>query len=175
MSTPVRIPSIIGYVEHDIEDFAGEVAGILLQYVDADESMHFLCRPMDEGIEAPHEERKNKWNQHINQTVKWFHEHNLIWGDAKADNVLIDGQDNAWLIDFGGGFTPGWVDEKKRNSAAGDLQGLERIAAFLAGQDIQDEDPFASGQIDDEVEGDVFEVDQIHTVVDDSPARQHYK
>ena len=136
-SAAVRIPSIIGYVEHNNKEMAGELAAILLQHIDADESMYFLCRPVDEGAEVPNAERKNKWKQQIIQMVKWLHDHDFIWGDVKADNVLIDGQDNAWLIDFGG-FTPGWVDEKKENSVAGDLQGVERIIAFLKGEDVQD-------------------------------------
>lgn len=26
----------------------------------------------------------------------------IVWGDGKAENVLIDINDNAWIIDFGG-------------------------------------------------------------------------
>ncbi|TKW55962.1 hypothetical protein CTA1_5149 [Colletotrichum tanaceti] len=31
----------------------------------------------------------------------------IIWGDVKAENVLIDSDDNAWIIDFRGNYTYG--------------------------------------------------------------------
>lgn len=55
---------------------------------------------------------RRKWFDSMVQTVKILHSNNIIWGDVKADNVVIDRQQNAWLIDFGGGVTWGWVDEE---------------------------------------------------------------
>ena len=60
-----------------------------------------------------------------------FHSHNIIWGDAKAANVLIDADEDAYLIDFGGGYTDGWVEKEKSNSTEGDLQGLANIKRYL--------------------------------------------
>lgn len=54
-----------------------------------------------------------------------------VLGDVKPDNVLIDTQDDAYIIDFGGGYTRGWVDKELANTAEGDLQGLQRISEFL--------------------------------------------
>lgn len=48
-------------------------------------------------------------------------------GDVKPDNVLIDSKDNTWLIDFGGGFNSGYVDENVIETVEGDLQGVSRI------------------------------------------------
>jgi hypothetical protein len=31
-------------------------------------------------------------------------------GDAKPDNVVVDADDNAWALDFGGGGIPGWLE-----------------------------------------------------------------
>ncbi|KAJ2905282.1 hypothetical protein MKZ38_005795 [Zalerion maritima] len=31
----------------------------------------------------------------------------VIWGDGKTSNVIVDEEDDAWLIDFAGGFTEG--------------------------------------------------------------------
>jgi hypothetical protein len=36
------------------------------------------------------------------------------------------------LIDFGGGYTNGWVDKEMSNSMEGDLQGLEQIVQYLS-------------------------------------------
>lgn len=60
----------------------------------------------------------------IPHTLKQLHSHGLIWGDAKAANVLIDVKEDACLVDFGGRYTEGWVEQGKPNSSEGDLHGL---------------------------------------------------
>lgn len=37
------------------------------------------------------------------ETIEKLHKVGVVWGDAKADNILIDKNDDAWEIDFGGG------------------------------------------------------------------------
>ncbi len=49
-----------------------------------------------------------------------MHSKGLIWGDGKASNIIMDEEDDAWLIDFGGGFTEGWIDAPLENSVEGD-------------------------------------------------------
>lgn len=44
---------------------------------------------------------------------------------------MIDLNNDAWLIDFGGGWSEGWVDENLQNTVEGDQQGLKRILEFL--------------------------------------------
>ena len=60
-----------------------------------------------------------------------LHEAGIVWGDTKPDNILVDVYGDAWLIDFGGGRTEGWVDPDKAETVDGDLQGLERILKFI--------------------------------------------
>ena len=64
-------------------------------------------------------------------TIERLHEANIIWGDVKTANVLIDGNNDAWVIDFGGGYTEGWVDKGLAGTVAGDLQGMAKIMSFL--------------------------------------------
>ncbi|KEZ43305.1 hypothetical protein SAPIO_CDS4749 [Scedosporium apiospermum] len=64
-------------------------------------------------------------------TVAELHKNDIIWGDAKPENVLIDEDDNAWVIDFGGGFTSPWVEYENRQSREGDLLALARIREKL--------------------------------------------
>lgn len=52
-------------------------------------------------------------------------------GDAKAANVLIDINDDAWIIDFGGGYTRGWVEKDHMETIPGDQEGLAKIKNFL--------------------------------------------
>ena len=49
----------------------------------------------------------------VRQAVDWLHSIGIIWGDGKADNIIIHPDaDEAWLIDFSGGNTEDWVDKK---------------------------------------------------------------
>ena len=55
----------------------------------------------------------------------------VVWGDVKPNNILVDNEGTAWIIDFRGGFSPGWVDESIEGTEAGDLQGVEKIKRYL--------------------------------------------
>ncbi|KAL9616605.1 MAG: hypothetical protein Q9160_008550 [Pyrenula sp. 1 TL-2023] len=63
--------------------------------------------------------------------VSILHRHDLVWGDAKADNFLVDACGELWMIDFGGSFTPGWVDEELADTVDGDDMGTEKIVKGL--------------------------------------------
>ena len=69
----------------------------------------------------------DKWADQIRDAIEYLHDKELVWGDAKPANVLINADGNAVLIDFGGGATRGWVDSENYETYHSDLQGLERI------------------------------------------------
>ncbi|KAL6692968.1 hypothetical protein J3F84DRAFT_401524 [Trichoderma pleuroticola] len=75
---------------------------------------------------------KAHWATQIKDTLEMLHHQNIIWGDAKAENILIEMDDNAWVIDFGGSYTVGWVDKDKAGTVEGDAQGLARILDILS-------------------------------------------
>ncbi|KAJ4385429.1 hypothetical protein N0V93_009857 [Gnomoniopsis smithogilvyi] len=112
-----------------VEDGSERIVGLL--YDDLGEAM-----PLDfeEVIsqETPLALRQ-KWANQIQHTVEMLHKAGVVWGDAKAGNILVDGhgRGDAWVIDFGGGFTKGWVDREKSDTVEGDLQGLANILIFL--------------------------------------------
>ncbi|TWU70482.1 glyceraldehyde-3-phosphate dehydrogenase 1 [Metarhizium rileyi] len=118
--TSTRIPHLLGYVHND----TGRIIGFLRQWVPG-------RRLKDVDIPATSAERRRKWAAQIRDTVHYLHGIELIWGDSKADNIIIDERDNAWLIDFGGGFTEGWVDEELADTLEGDMQAMRSIAKFL--------------------------------------------
>lgn len=75
--------------------------------------------------------RRKKWASQIEDTIKKLHNIGVVWGDAKADSILIDKEDDTWVIDFGGGWTEDWVHLGLADSSKGDLQGLKAIFHFL--------------------------------------------
>jgi len=50
---------------------------------------------------------------------------------------MIDNNNDAWLIDLGGGYTEGWVDEDKAGSIEGDLQGVTKIVEHLSNEEYE--------------------------------------
>ncbi|RAH60589.1 hypothetical protein BO85DRAFT_467080 [Aspergillus piperis CBS 112811] len=67
----------------------------------------------------------------IRNMIGKLHAAGIVWGDAKPDNILVGADDNLWIIDFGGGYTHGWVDEDKEGTMEGGSQALSRIVNFL--------------------------------------------
>ncbi|KAJ0419196.1 hypothetical protein BJY00DRAFT_314264 [Aspergillus carlsbadensis] len=74
---------------------------------------------------------RQRWYDQISEAVRTLHQGDKVWGDAKPDNVLINTDGNACVIDFEGGCTPEWIGDELANTKAGDLQALERIRKFL--------------------------------------------
>lgn len=74
---------------------------------------------------------KERWAGQISRSIEHLHQRGIIWGDAKAQNVLVDRSDDVWIIDFGGSYTPGWVDKEKAETLEGDAQGLAKILDML--------------------------------------------
>ncbi|KAH6843406.1 hypothetical protein B0I37DRAFT_384384 [Chaetomium sp. MPI-CAGE-AT-0009] len=120
-----RVVRLLGVVAAE----EGMVAGLLLTFVD--------CRRENDGVlDGIYLRRtpiplRERWVSQIREAVQQLHDGGVVWGDAKADNALIDKKNDAWLIDFGGGYTEGWVDKDKSDTKEGDLQGVERIVAYL--------------------------------------------
>jgi len=67
----------------------------------------------------------------VTSILAQLHKAGIVWGDAKPDNVLIDKNDDAWIIDFGGGYSRGVVEREKSGTLEGDLQGLEKIVEYV--------------------------------------------
>jgi len=96
---------------------------------------------------------REKWATQIRETVAKLHDLDVVWGDVKSENVLIDKDGNAVIIDLEGGFTRGWVDSDKSGKLEGDLQGLERMTNFIF-NDNSALRPSADGVHEDDMETD---------------------
>lgn len=115
----LRISRLYGLVQ---DDNSGLVYGLLLSYID--------CRNVTLGCAVKPDTPsyfRQQWANQITHTLKCLHEASIVWGDVKPDNVLIDVNKDAWIIDFGGG----WVEKKIAGTVQGDLQGLAKILEYL--------------------------------------------
>ncbi|KAJ5835679.1 hypothetical protein N7447_001705 [Penicillium robsamsonii] len=122
-------PILTSQLEGLVQDNDGYVMGLVLSYISCDGAT-LNCI---DGHDPKFSELRQKWADQISHTIKHLHSYNIIWGDTKAANVLIDANEDAYLIDFGGGYTKGWAEKEKSNSTEGDLQRLENIKRYLFG------------------------------------------
>ncbi|KAI1200241.1 hypothetical protein F5X97DRAFT_332238 [Nemania serpens] len=104
----------------------GTLVGLLLTYIENKGTMEDLAPWTD----CTNEERA-RWLEQIRSSVRCLHAAGVVWGDAKPLNVLIGKDGNAYLIDFGGSYTQGWVDKDKMETVEGDLQGVKKIEEWL--------------------------------------------
>lgn len=121
MRLPARVPRLLGYVTHPAADC---VLGLLREWVPG------RCL-RNIAIPSTLEGRRRKWASQICETVNQLHKIGVLWGDGKASNIIIDTEDDAWLIDFGGGWTEGWIDEELADTVEGDEQAVKRIMQFM--------------------------------------------
>lgn len=108
------------------------VAGLVVEYIDGDRTLG------DVRDNTPKEDRE-KWARQVRETVERLHEADIVWGDIHEGNVLIDNNDDAWVIDFGGSYVSGWIDGDKAETKEGDMQGLSRLDKYLKIGDADEE------------------------------------
>ncbi|KAF7563707.1 hypothetical protein G7046_g412 [Stylonectria norvegica] len=118
----LRISRLLGMVRDD----TGQVLGLLLTYVDCERRTLFCATKSETDYS-----QRLKWAGQIDHTIAHLHDAGVAWGDAKPDNVLIDRHNDAWLIDFGGSYTEGWVPRELAGTVEGDLVALGKIKDFL--------------------------------------------
>ena len=122
--TDVHVPRLYGVVQ---DEQSGRVLGLIASWIDC--GNRTLTCALLYGNKP--ELLRRKWDQQVSSTVAYLHEAGVVWGDAKAENVLVDTDDNAWVIDFGGGYTKGWVGRDRMETIEGDQEGLPKIKELL--------------------------------------------
>ncbi|KAK3318121.1 hypothetical protein B0H66DRAFT_602724 [Apodospora peruviana] len=108
------------------------VLGLLYDWIPFERSLFYAVIGDDDSDKnkATLAERE-KWAHQIKDMDARLHEIQVVWGDVKPDNVLIDKNGDVVIIDFEAGFTGGWIDAEKQDTVEGDLQGLERLMDFM--------------------------------------------
>jgi hypothetical protein len=128
----VRTSKLDGVVEDN-----GRVVGLLLSYIDSIGTL--LCV----GKDPAYSSFRQKWLDQLSHSLNSLHAHNIAWGDAKPDNVLIGRDGGAYVVDFGGGSTAPWTDGKNENKIESDKEAFEKIRDFL----LKEDDPPRSSHL----------------------------
>ncbi|KAG5805150.1 hypothetical protein H9Q74_010716 [Fusarium xylarioides] len=118
----MKISRLYGLVRND----EGVAFGLLLTYIVC-KRVALSCA-VQPGIDVSLRER---WSAQIQEAIGQLHDAGIAWGDAKPDNILIDVNEDAWLIDFGGGYTEGWVPKTLAGTMEGDGIALEKILEYI--------------------------------------------
>ena len=124
-SDSIRVPRLRETVQ-----VAEGVAGVLIDLIDTNyRDLSFML-----SVEGPPSESlRLKWESQLVETLARLHAIDVVCGDAKTANVLVDKNLDLWVVDFGGGQTRGWVSNELVGTKEGDLQALEKILKDIRG------------------------------------------
>ena len=125
----LRTSTLFGLVSS--EDDSSLIIGLLIDYIDSG-----FSDLSSMAIDSIPQVIRGRLAKQISDDIGRLHRSGLVWGDAKAGNIVLDKESNPWIIDFGGGSTVGWVDADLADSVPGDLQGLRQILKFLQIPDL---------------------------------------
>ncbi|EGD95116.1 serine/threonine protein kinase [Trichophyton tonsurans CBS 112818] len=123
LSKRLRVPPLCGVVSYSDEQDV--ICGILLEPIG---SKGWLGTTESGGFSN---EQRVKWMAQIEEVVKQLHAHDIIWGDVRPENVLIDKADDAWVTGFGPSESPRFVDRGMIGTVEGDMQGLAKMRDYL--------------------------------------------
>lgn len=123
LTEKIRVPDLHGYVQ--LEHDSGGVSALLLTRI---EKLERLAELKIDNIPLS---IRQKWFDDIKEMLRLFHASGIVWGDATAENVLVDSEDEVWIVDFAGLYSRCWMPEEEMDSVEWDLQGLGKLEEFL--------------------------------------------
>jgi serine/threonine protein kinase len=116
-----NIIRFIGLGESTTEE--DKVEGMVIEYIDNAKSL--------EDVDCITMAQCERWTREIRSAIEYLHGKGFLWGDAKAGNILIGESGRPVLLDFGGGFSRGWVELQNSETVKGDWQGFDKIIEFM--------------------------------------------
>jgi hypothetical protein len=120
-----QVPKLQGYVQDTDSEC---VLGLLREDPPSSQEDGRLSRINTATISSG---RRHKWTTEDLETADQLHKTGLVWGGATADNIIVDDKENAWLLDFGSGWTEGWVHEELTDTTEGDRQAVSHLMHLL--------------------------------------------
>ena len=130
LSQTLRFPQLEAIVLDDKNGDMGFVNGLILSaiYPNHGTIADRVNGPEGQSLPITLCER---WYHDVENMIHILHNKGFIWGDVSPNNMITDEDENVWIIDFGGGYTEGWVKQEDMETKKGDLEGLERIREYL--------------------------------------------
>ncbi len=119
----VRVPRLHGYVQ-----LAGDPGGVSALLLTRVETLERLARLRVENVPRAIRQR---WFDDVEAMVRVFHAAGVVWGDAGPENVLVDAEDEVWVVDFAGLRSRCWMVEEGMDGVEWDLRGLAGLREFL--------------------------------------------
>ncbi|KAI4722468.1 hypothetical protein E4T48_01363 [Aureobasidium sp. EXF-10727] len=119
----MRVPRVRGLVS--FSNSKTDIMGFLQTHIEGAEPLTHL---LDSDVPQA---KRDRWASESEEMIKLLHDHNIVWGDAKADNFMVDKDDKLWIIDFGGSYTEGWIDPELNETVEGDDMGTRKIVNAL--------------------------------------------
>ncbi|CAM1505812.1 Fc.00g114490.m01.CDS01 [Cosmosporella sp. VM-42] len=114
---PFRTSRLVGLVIWDGD--SSILMGFLLEYIDGE--------TLAERANSVSLEAKRKWIGQIEATLRRLHDSGIVWGDVKPDSVMINTDDDAVTIDFGGSFALKYIEYHLKRAQKGDMMALSRM------------------------------------------------
>ncbi|TKA25243.1 hypothetical protein B0A50_05941 [Salinomyces thailandicus] len=140
----IKCPKLEGLVTMSSNDHTKLLGFLQTQILDP--------RPLTTKLDTDvSQDLRERWAAESSRMRDVLHAHGIVWGDAKADNFMVDAEDELWMIDFGGSYTEGWVDQECNETVEGDDMGVEKITNALHDPVANVCDPDAEGEAGGEV------------------------
>jgi serine/threonine protein kinase len=118
LSEKFNIPRVIGPV------YGSENSGQMIGFVQTNIKMPIpLVKLLDKDIS---QHKRERWAKEVDRIKELLHDNDSVHGDMKADNFLVDEDDQLWITDFGGSLTEGWINPDLMETEECDIMGAER-------------------------------------------------
>jgi len=143
LHTKIRVPQVLGLVSLPSSP-KSTIVGFLQTHIPSPTP---LTHMLDTDVA---EDKRQTWAADSARMIKVLHDNGFVWGDAKADNFMVDDKARLWIIDFGGSYTEGWIDPELNETEEGDEMGLRKIVNALEDPENGTFDPEEEQQGKDE-------------------------